>query len=385
MIVYLSIFLVLLFCILEYDFRGVRKYRVFFIHIILLAFICISGFSYRLGGDGISYLNEWKYYGDITDLNYSYLMGFNGRMPGWVLLSTLCKTVTVDFWFFHLVHAIIINVAYVRTIKNDTNYVFTGLLFYFALIYFNQNFQILRESLAVSCFFFSLPFFYKKEWLKYYGLVLLAMSFHEAAAFLLFLPLFLLFDFNRRSVIIYLFVGFMIIRFASDILTFFLSIKVEGEIQGKIATYQQGMDSDYKFSNFSNLVLNVLFPLYILYYYTKHNIRVHFSIIIITACLIYILSMIVPIFYRLSNYMLIFNYILIGNYIIDWMKTLKLTFPVRTASMLIVIILFIVFKGRMYLLPYGDSGIPSYVQYYPYSSIFDKTLDNERERMYRTN
>ena len=339
MIVYLTIFLLLLFCIIEYDIKGTRQHREFFVRLFLFIFICVAGFSYRLGGDGINYLNEWENYGTFADISSSYLTGFKGRMPGWVLLSTLCKTVTNDFCFFHCVHAIIVNMAYVRVIKSNTGYVFVGLLLYFSLIYFNQNFQILRESLAISFFLLSLPYFYKGKWIMYFSLILLAISFHEGAAFLLFIPLLKVFRINKWSVVIYA----------------------------------------------VNLFLNVIFPLFVLYYYSRQNVKVEYIHIIIFACLIYILSLVVPIIYRLSNYMLIFNYLLVSSFILDYVKTKTMSLSHRIATVLLIIMTFVSFKGRMYFLPYGESGIPSYVQYYPYSSIVDKEIYMERERLYRTN
>ena len=385
MIVYLTIFLLLLFCIIEYDIKGTRQHREFFVRLFLFIFICVAGFSYRLGGDGINYLNEWENYGTFADISSSYLTGFKGRMPGWVLLSTLCKTVTNDFCFFHCVHAIIVNMAYVRVIKSNTGYVFVGLLLYFSLIYFNQNFQILRESLAISFFLLSLPYFYKGKWIMYFSLILLAISFHEGAAFLLFIPLLKVFRINKWSVVIYAVIGLLIIRYASVILSLLLSVQVDGEIQGKIFAYQKDMDSDYEFTSLCNLFLNVIFPLFVLYYYSRQNVKVEYIHIIIFACLIYILSLVVPIIYRLSNYMLIFNYLLVSSFILDYVKTKTMSLSHRIATVLLIIMTFVSFKGRMYFLPYGESGIPSYVQYYPYSSIFDKEIYMERERLYRTN
>ena len=56
MIIYLSILLIHLVCIFICDIRGVRDYRALHIRLILVVLICISGFAYRLGGDGLMYL-----------------------------------------------------------------------------------------------------------------------------------------------------------------------------------------------------------------------------------------------------------------------------------------------------------------------------------------
>ena len=381
MIIYLSILFLLLFCILEYDIRGVKKYQDYFINLILLVLIIVSGFSYRLGGDGMTYLNEWKYYGDISDLSYSYLTGFQGRMPGWVLLSTLCKTITSEYWFFKIIHAIILNIAYVYTIKRNAKYVFTGLLFYFVLIYFNQNFQLLRESMAISFFFFGLPFYYSGKWFKYYLFILLAISFHEGAAILIFLPIVKLLGINKYSVLFYLVLGVIMILSASYILSYLTTIQIDGELQGKIFHYTSKMETDYVFTTFSNTILNVLIPLLILIYYKRKSVTINYLFPAIFGILLYVTSLVIPIAYRLSNYFLIFSYLIITDFVSGM-------FLRRQRSILLLVIIlssFLLFKSRMYLLPYGESGIPSYVQYYPYASIFDKDIDQERERLYRSN
>ena len=382
MIIYSSIILILLFCIIEYDIKGIRQYRERFIKLLLLILICVSGLAYRLGGDGIGYFHEFKQYGNISDVSYNYLMGFQGRMPGWVLLCTLCKTITDSYWFFKIVHALILNVAYINVIKRNTPYVFTGILFYFVLIYFNQNFQLLREALAISFFFFALPSYYRGEWLKYYIYVIIAISFHEGAVFLLLLPLLKILGINKYSICLYLLGGILFISHASSILEMLMGVQLDGEVQGKIFHYTKQMDSQYDFSYWGNSVLNIFFPLLILYYYYKKKIEIVYLYPAIAGIFVYLVSLVVPIAYRLSNYFLIFNYMLIIDFIIKLISQMKLGSSLRLSISFLFISSFILFKARMYLLNYGETNIPSYVQYYPYASVFEKYEDPTRERLY---
>lgn len=374
--------LILLFCIIQYDINRVKEYREFHIRLILLVLILVSGFAYRLGGDGINYGNEYVQYGNITDISFSYLMGFQGRMPGWVLLCTLCKSITSDYWLFKLVHAILLNLSYVLVVKRNTRYSFTALLFYFVLIYFNQNFQLLRESLAISFFFFALPSYYRGEWLKYYIYVIIAISFHEGAVFLLLLPLLKILGINKYSICLYLLCGILFISHASSILEMLMGVQLDGEVQGKIFHYTKQMDSQYDFSYWGNSVLNIFFPLLILYYYYKKKIEIVYLYPAIAGIFVYLVSLVVPIAYRLSNYFLIFNYMLIIDFIIKLISQMKLGSSLRLSISFLFITSFILFKARMYLLNYGETNIPSYVQYYPYASVFEKYEDPTRERLY---
>lgn len=374
--------IILLFCIIQYDINRVKEYREFHIRLVLLIFVLVSGFAYRLGGDGINYGNEYVQYGNITDISFSYLMGFQGRMPGWVMLCTLCKSITSDYWLFKLVHAILLNLSYVLVVKRNTRYSFTALLFYFVLIYFNQNFQLLRESLAISFFFFALPSYYRGEWLKYYIYVIIAISFHEGAVFLLLLPLLKILGINKYSICLYLLSGILFISHASSILEMLMGVQLDGEVQGKIFHYTKQMDSQYDFSYWGNSVLNIFFPLLILYYYYKKKIEIVYLYPAIAGIFVYLVSLVVPIAYRLSNYFLIFNYMLIIDFIIKLISQMKLGSSLRLSISFLFISSFILFKARMYLLNYGETNIPSYVQYYPYASVFEKYEDPTRERLY---
>lgn len=383
MVLYLSVLFILLLCISLYDIRGQKQYQKFVFRLILLILILISGLSYRLGGDGIIYVKEYKQYGDITDLSFSYLMSFRGRMPGWVFLCTLCKSITISHWLFKLVHAIILNFAYFSLLKKNAKYVFTGLLFYYVLLYFNQNFLFLRESLAVSFFFFSLPSFFCGKWLKYYLFVIIALSFHEGATFLLFLPLIKIIGLNKISFFIYLFLGILFIRFASDVLELLIGVQVDGEVQAKISHYNSELDTQYQFTYWGNSLLNIFFPLLIIYYYYKNKIDISYLYPSVIGIILYVMSLVVPIFYRLTNYCLIFNYILIADFIISRLLSMKIDKWLQLALTYIFLIIFLCFKGRMYFLNSGASNIPAYVQFYPYASVFEKYEDPTRERLYR--
>ena len=139
MILYLLLLFLIILGFLIYDIDGGSQYKEYAIYTTLALMVFISGFSYRLGGDGLIYLLEYRRYSSLPDVNFSYLCGFNGRQPGWVLLCTICKTITSDYWLFKLVHAIIVNTAYVIAIKRHTNYVFSGLLVYYIIIFLIQK------------------------------------------------------------------------------------------------------------------------------------------------------------------------------------------------------------------------------------------------------
>lgn len=385
MLIYLSIFLLLLFGILEYDIRGVKNHKGRFFRILLFVFILVSGFAYRLGGDGIAYITEYSKYGTIFDININYFDKFSDRQPGWVLLSTVCKTLTDSFWLFKFVHAIILNTAYFSAIRYNTRYTFSALMVYYILIYFDQNFQVLRESLAISFFLFALPSFYNNRWIKYYIYVLIAMSFHIGAIFLLILPLFKVMGYNKFSILFYV-IGFgFVLLYSSTILNYLVTSSRETNMSYDGFYYYFHNAEDAKGLGFANAILNLLIPSGILVYYRRRNVTVKYLYPALFSMGIYILSTFLPIVYRFNNYLLIFNYVLVTEFIFYWISNrCRATVSLKMALICTLFFAYVGFKGRFYFTEnYGDTRFKQYVQYYPYASIFEKYEDPQRERLYR--
>lgn len=384
---YLIISFFILICILKYDLYGNTKNKGICIGLITIILVLVSGFSYRIGGDGINYLNEYKDYGTISDLSIDYFGRYSLRyMPGWIVLCTVCKSITSSYWFFKLVHALIVNIAFVRTIKTNAQYVFTGIFLYFVLIYFNMNFQALREALAVSMFFFAIPSFYKKNWIRYYLLALLAVLFHDGAIVVFILPLIRIMGINKYSIGLFFIAAFFLFYYASDFLNLLFSADF-GSYQYRIDYYMEQVDNDYSFSAWANSLLNIVFPIIILFVYIKKKIPIKYLYLALFSILLYTMSLIVPIVYRFTNYVLIFHYILLMDFLLKVVthRTMK-KYGNKSLAIIVsflLILSFTLFKGRFYFNSYGSTGIPQYVQYYPYSSVFDKTTTEERERLYR--
>ncbi len=381
MTIYLIILFFVLFGVFVYDIGCCCQYRDPYIYLILVMLIFVSGFAYRLGGDGMMYVMEYKNYGTLSDFSLPYLFGFKGRQPGWVFICTLCKTITSDYWLFKLTHAFIVNTAYVIAIRRHTNYVFSGLLAYYVLIYFNQNFQILRESFAISIFLFSLPYFYENKWIKYYLLALLAFFFHEGAAFLFLLPLIKIFGFNKYSIALYIGCALLFAVYASDLLQLFMTLALSGDIDNdKFYFYFHDLDSSESTSGLGNVILNLIIPFSIMLYYKVKGIAISYFYPALFSLIIYTLSMVLPIVYRFGNYVLIFNYLLLIDFLFTWFSSIKYSIKYRLAFISIIIFSYIGFKARIYFIRnYGDTSFREYVQYFPYASVFEEYEDPERE------
>jgi len=381
MILYLLLLFLIILGFLIYDIDGGSQYKEYAIYTTLALMVFISGFSYRLGGDGLIYLLEYRRYSSLPDVNFSYLCGFNGRQPGWVLLCTICKTITSDYWLFKLVHAIIVNTAYVIAIKRHTNYVFSGLLVYYIIIFFNQNFQILRESLAISIFLFSLPSFYNNKWIKYYALAFLAFLFHEGSAFLFLLPLIKVLGFNKYSIALYLFGAILFAFYASDLVQYFMTLALSGDIDNeKFYFYFHDIESSGKSSVYGNILLNLIIPIVILVYFKIKDVKISYLYPALFSLIIYTFSLVLPIVYRFGNYVLIFNYLVIIDFLFVFFSSPAFSRKYRYLFVSSLLFFYVGFKARVYFVEnYGETRFKTYVQYFPYASVFEEYEDPDRE------
>ncbi len=379
---YLFIVILILVGTVIFDIIGFRKGRLDYFWFIVILLIIMSGFAYRLGGDGYVYYREYGTYVDIFHLDARYLDKYSSiRLPGWMILSSITKTFVTDYWFFKLVHAIIVNGLFAYGLCKCTRYIFTALLFYFVLIYFNFNFQVLRESVAIGIFMYSLQFYFSKKWLKYYLCCVLALTFHESSLFSLMLPAFSLWDRGKNYKYVYVFMLMALLLFANSIREYILYITPAlGMFTDRVSTYAQEFNQEYEFSNYGNFIFNVILPLFVVLYLEKHNVLLKYKHLVLAATFTYTLSLFIPIAYRFVNYYLIFSYltviIFIDRLILPQHKLHPLAFIVCCS-------IFILFKARMYLGTYGETNVPSYHQYYPYASIFERSIDPERELILR--
>ena len=155
--IYLIVLIILLFFAIIYDFGTADSGRDISYYLILVGLICLSGFRYKVGGDTFMYMEEFPNLPDLSGLS-NYETGVNKRQPLWILFAAISKSISQEFYVLQIFHAIIVNTLIFRFIKENTKYIFTAVLFYFIGYYCYFNFEILRESLAISLFLFSIKY-----------------------------------------------------------------------------------------------------------------------------------------------------------------------------------------------------------------------------------
>lgn len=380
--VYLVIFILLIIGIFKYDFnnKGMFGSNILGYYYVLVAFlILISGLAYRMGDDGIVYELEYKQYKSIWDIDLRYLTSFPGRQPGWVLLSTLCKTLSDSYWLFKLVHALIVNLVVAIYIKRLTKYIFTGLLFYSILLFFDFNFGALRQSVAVAFFLISLNFYQKRKWTYYYLISIVAFLFHDSSVILFLLPILRYLDLGNKYTLLFFVLLGGIIYYASDILNMILVFSSEQELFDRMDFYADRIDADNISISLLNLVLNAVVPVFA-YKRLKTKQNILFPEFVFVYIFFYVLSMFTPIVYRLYLFFGLFYILLWLEFIVYIAKRIcKAQFTLALVC-LIMAVIFCGFRKRLWF--DNLNGIPRYAYIYPYSSVITEEKYPQRETLF---
>ena len=192
--IYVVVLLYTIFLFYRYDLKKVRYGFSFHYYTLLILVSSIVGFSYRLGTDTLAYMSYYDNY-ITTDIGYTlgHLSEFKYE-PIWVILNTMCKTIWDDFALVQIAVAIFVNTVIFWFIKKHSPYIFAGLFFYFIIQFWNVNFEIKRESMAISFFLIAIDNLLCdkmkiKNYIKYYAWCIPAIFCHRFAFLVLIYPL----------------------------------------------------------------------------------------------------------------------------------------------------------------------------------------------------
>lgn len=347
-----------------------------------LIIVLLFGLRYRVGGDTLNYMIRYESLSTFSDLFHGG-MEFGRFQPLWQILGATTKLISPDFVVFQLAHAVIVNTIIFRFINQNTKYFFTGILIYFICYSFSFNMEVLRESLAISIFLLSLKSFNNRKWFKYYLIVTIAFLFHFSAIILFILPLFRELKVNYRNVML-LFAYFIFgVLFSRLVLLILNSIESDSGLSSVIEPYL-----NYSFTVWGILyviIAYIFFPIGI-YIFAKSYFKInvpHYQFlafyVLVGASISYF-----AIFFRFLNY---FTPILC-LYITEVLHALfreKGRLRLRITATTIVFTFIISLFVNPYFSNTSDIAPNTrwYYRWYPYSSIIDRKINEDRERLVR--
>lgn len=307
-------------------------------------------------------------------------------MPLWILLNTIFRMFHADFWVFHLFQSIVINYAVCFIFHKYSNCSFVALLLYYIVIFPYFNFEILRESFSVAIFLFLVPSLLAKSYFKYYIGILFALGFHISASVLFFVPFMEIISRQKFGFVIFVII-IVVILFCSQYFTESLLLLLNIDLYADKAL-GYFTNTKYSLSKLNvSFVVNILFFIvlpYVLYAFSyKKREYKNLSLFPLVGMytLIYAATLIVPIFYRLNNYFIIFFIICISGMWKGWHFE-RISISVVKFIGRFLLLCFLLFKLSLYWLPLYPTIYPSYSRYYPYESVIYKHTDPIRERIF---
>ncbi len=394
--IYFLFFFVFLILAYSFDFRKSSKNRDLYYKLECFALILLWGLRYRVGGDSLTYEEEFMDYptlfeiirGGIHDLPFQ---------PLWYFFNGIIKSIIPSFVFFQVVHAIIVNVVVFSSIKQYSKAPFTAALFYFVFISYNMNTEILREALSVCLFLIAFKSLNDNKLVKYYFLATIAFLFHQSAVFLFVLPLFKPFLRQSWTLKHYVILGGVVVlvgSLAANALEYVIGMNMLSNdfSNDKAMRYyanavaSQGSDTGLGGSQFGiRYLLRVFLALYVIYVAKKTKLNTPENNLVTHAYLfLTIMGFLVGLIAgRWNNYFLVLYYCIIADLLYDCFthsdKVIVKIRPVLILSLYMVLHVFALTSdssnGNM------KHHNEVYRRYYPYHSILNPQKEQDRENL----
>jgi hypothetical protein len=392
--IYLIVFIYLLYLSIHYDILENNSYKWTHYKIVVTLLILVAGLRWRIGSDTVGYASEFYLSHDLFHLEWG---DFESpmRMPLWVLLNATCKSIWNDFLLVQFVVAafgIGMIGHFIR--KACPSLCFFVLLCYLAGGLYNHiHFELMRGSLSLGFFLLGILAVNDRKTKKFLLYFLVAVLFHVFTVLAVFLFVIGYYLIPRKPAIYWLLCVAMIVSVLVGI--DFIAPMAEGaalflpneDMASQITMYSTSEwfgNGDLSITNYVWMVAQlgvyvfmfhktqVIYPQYVRLKQDVFQTCVCISLLL--ACSRYSFM----ILYRMIDYFYFFTLFLS----VMFAKGILIDRIVRRQKVLVfcVLLLFPLFFGAKSWLAIDDLGCYVYTRYYPYSSVFDKSLDPEREK-----
>lgn len=384
--IYLIILLYTIILIIRYDLKRCEKNDYMHSWALFILISATSGFGYRLGYDGIGYSNIFdNLFPDIS--KYQFFgpdMFTSGNEPIWLFLNVVIKQFTGEFLYVKLIVSLFVNGTIFWFLKKHSPAFYLSIFFYLIYGFFNFNFEILRESIAVAFFLIALDKMCenKRDYLHYYLWCIPVILCHSFGIIVLFFPVFFNLKINTHYFII-LSILFLLSPLLGNALSDF-SIGFQ-LMEGQLVRIQEYMEHE-KYGIITNnsiffllkISLFAIFPYIIMILYSRSEKKICMSCALSYIIVLMLTQSSFFIAYRFKNYLLIPTTVILADAIysaivlkkIDGLPTFMKTIDIVKVIFIYMIVLSIYSNITSSLFPF----------YYPYVSVFEKDTYNNMER-----
>lgn len=389
--IYISVILSLLLLIYIFDYKKVRKNKQLWYYLMLAVFVAIAGFRYRLGMDTVTY--EYEFYRNticFSEWNWNSVFVETDRDSGYLILTSVIKSVFGVWEVAQFIIALIVNVVIFRFFYKNTICPFVAILLYFCSLYYDLNFETLRQALSLSLFLLGYEYLMRKKFFQYFLFVLLAIAFHRIAILALFLPVFKFVKMNTYSIAILIFLFFVVeivnVYFFDVSMMLSLLGAETNSVGDKLVSYaasqRYGRLDDHSIVNFINIFVATVFPGIVCAFIDKRSnshILKNNEFLLFFYLLSVVMTVAVPIFYRVSQFFLPFYIVYMANAFV--FIFVKRKYFSKTLVLFIVFCFFYTYFLRFFRRS-EETGNRFFVRVYPYYTVFTKEKDPEREKVY---
>lgn len=376
--IYIFVLIILIFGVFNYDFGSSKDGSRRWLLLEWVVLVLLAGLRYRVGGDTLSYYDNFENIPLLDDLNkFDFKSSRYNAL--WIVFSSICRTICNDFTFLQVVHALIVNTTFFVFFKKHTNKVFTAILLYFCIYYFKYNTEILRASLAVCVFLWSYKYLQENKLIKYLICCAIAFGFHTEAFYMLLFPLVqqlskIKFTYSSLSLIFVFSVAFM---FSGNVLPFMNTFMrfIDSEImKDNIQMYMESsvLGAGVSALGYLRTMLTALMWLLIAYGIRNTSNKKFIPLLILNSFIILQAINYSSIFYRAMDFTIPITLCALAScmnkYCLKSTKGLGL-YVSLTLSLLIL-------NQVMYL---SDGH---FILFYPYHSVLDPQIEPARELFY---
>lgn len=396
--------ILLMFVILGYvyDYRKVTRMKSFWLLMMWLILVCIAGFRYHVGYDSRSYEYEYPDMPTLATLS-DYDFSDSRYQPLYILFTAVARSISSDFVVLQIIHAFWLNTVIFWFFRKFTRHTFVGLTLYFLMLFIPFNFEVLRESLAVSLFLLAWPYFLKQKWLPYYILCIIAFGFHISAMVMFLLPLIWvtklrkMFLYGKRTIIICLIlivVGLLIYQKFFEILKGIMILAMFSERINMYSDSTMGGMALNINGVLMNLTRDAFYPLLAIYFLQKklkyaevdpEERDTMLKVEMVSMCCIYtvILSIFIFILTRYNNYFLPVTLLGVSDFAFSRVRLRKRI--VKINAFLWGVIFLPLFFMQSYNVTFVKLDPPKYNigMIYSYNSQFNPQERKEVEEAYR--
>lgn len=378
--IYLLIIILLLVLIYHFDIKGTRQNRDYWYHIVLIIFVLVAGLRYRIGIDTPIYIEDYFHY--TPKLQHFKIEKWSNSVL-WLILCSIGRTIGLKFFILQLIEAAFVNILIFKYIRKHSSYIFTCVFFFFIWMYASYCMEAMKAGFSMAICLYANDYIREKKWKYGLLLFLVAILFHSSSLLIFAFSFISVFRFNTLGLLLLagsFFAGIVVEDKFGDIISLmsfddYLQTKMEDYSESDRYSLRSGKNIFYYLYNYAPMVFSSLISFYIVKKGKINSSLMKLESMLFMFVLSYIISANIIIYYRIYQFYVIYFILYISQATVDVVKRNNIYGKYSGSMALFVLIPFFFYVYQTYI------GY-RWMRFIPYSSVIEKSVDYERERMY---